>query len=86
MPSLSPGPPPGLLLGGVLGASLVAVGLAACSPGSTALCALALPDGGCSYHVEVHCGDVPPCNAGSTQVLDAGTCVRDRAADIIGCS
>ena len=72
-------------LGLGLAASLLAAALA-CSPGSPVLCALNLPDGGCSYHVEVHCGDAPLCSGGSLQVLDAGTCVRDTADDVIGCS
>ncbi|MGO9829017.1 MAG: hypothetical protein ACLPJH_02685 [Myxococcaceae bacterium] len=69
-------------------ASLLGVALAlACSPGPPVLCAVSLPDGGCTYHVEVHCGDLAVCSAGSVQVLDAGSCVRDTAADIImGCT
>lgn len=59
--------------------------LASCTAGPPVLCAAGLPDGGCSYHVEVHCGDEAVCSAGSVQVLDAGTCVRDRGADVIGC-
>jgi hypothetical protein len=87
MPSLSPRLRPGPLLRWVLGLSLVVLWpCLGCSPGSPALCALALQDGGCSYHVELHCGDVQPCSGGSVQVLDAGSCVRDAAADIIGCS
>jgi hypothetical protein len=58
---------------------------AACSPGAPTLCAQGLADGGCSYHVEVHCGSEQVCSAGSFQVLDAGACVRDKAADVIGC-
>ncbi len=67
-----------LLLGCVLGAG--------CSVGSPVLCAAGLPDGGCSYHVEVHCGDTALCRPGSTQVLDAGACVRDTASDVISCN
>jgi hypothetical protein len=78
-----PQPPTGLgplVLGCLLGWAL------GCAPGSPVLCEAGLPDGGCSYHVEVHCGDAALCSAGSTQVLDAGTCIRDTAADVIGCS
>jgi hypothetical protein len=57
-----------------------------CSAGPPALCAEGLPDGGCSYHVEVHCGDDTVCSPGSVQVLDAGTCTRDTAADVIDCT
>ena len=68
-------------------ASLLGLALAlGCSAGPPVLCELGLPDGGCSYHVEVHCGDVALCSPGSTQVLDAGTCVRDTGADVIDCS
>jgi hypothetical protein len=66
---------------------LIALAFAfSCSAGPPVLCAAGLPDGGCSYHVEVHCGDVALCSPGSTQVLDAGTCVRDTGADVIDCS
>jgi len=64
-------------------ASLLGV---ACTAGPPVLCAAALSDGGCSYHVEVHCGDSASCSEGSVQVLDAGTCVRDTGADVIGCT
>jgi hypothetical protein len=70
---------------GVAIACLAAAALASCSVGPPVFCATGLPDGGCSYHVEVHCGDEPVCRAGSTQVLDAGTCERDKGADVIGC-
>jgi len=70
----------------VLGAAAAAVSLAAaCTAGPPVLCATNLADGGCSYHVEVHCGDEPLCRTGSYQVLDAGTCVRDNGQDVIGC-
>jgi hypothetical protein len=59
---------------------------AACTAGPPVLCAAQLPDGGCSYHVEVHCGDTAVCSNGSVQVLDAGSCERDPGADVIGCS
>ncbi|MGO8970956.1 MAG: hypothetical protein ACLQDQ_15460 [Myxococcaceae bacterium] len=73
---------PLLAVSGLLGVALAL----ACSPGPPVLCAVGLPDGGCSYHVEVHCGDLAVCSQGS-QVLDAGSCVRDTAADIImGCT
>jgi len=67
----------------VVGAVLVLA--LACTAGPPVLCATDLPDGGCSYHVEVHCGDEPPCSNGSFQILDAGTCVRDKSQDVIGC-
>lgn len=57
-----------------------------CSAGPPLLCELGLPDGGCSYHVELHCGDSEVCSAGSVQVLDAGSCVRDKASDVIDCT
>ena len=57
----------------------------ACSSGSPVWCAVALPDAGCSYHVELHCGGGPLCSVGSVQVLDAGACVRDEAADVLDC-
>ena len=86
-PPLHPAPRPprraAVLALGCLLACAVGFG---CSPGSPVLCAAGLPDGGCSYHVEVHCGDAAACRAGSTEVLDAGTCVRDTAADVIGCT
>jgi hypothetical protein len=70
---------PRLAVAAVLAASLVL----ACTAGPPVLCAVGLPDGGCSYHVEVQCGDTASCTGGSTQVLDAGTCVRDTGADVI---
>ncbi len=72
---------PLLTLGALLGLALLA-----CSPGPPVLCAAALPDAGCAWHVEVHCGDGALCSPGSVQVLDAGSCVRDTGADVIGCS
>ena len=69
--------------------ALLALGCAlgaGCSVGSPVLCAASLADGGCSYHVEVHCGDTALCRPGSTQVLDAGACVRDTSSDVISCS
>jgi hypothetical protein len=57
-----------------------------CSAGPPVLCELGLPDGGCSYHVELHCGDSEVCSAGSVQVLDAGSCSRDTGADVIDCT
>jgi hypothetical protein len=66
----------------VLGLALAA----GCSVGSPVLCVAGLPDGGCSYHVEVHCSDTALCRPGSTPVLDAGACVRDTSSDVIGCS
>jgi hypothetical protein len=68
-------------------AALALLALASsCAPGAPMLCAEGLADGGCSYHVEVPCGGGEQvCSAGSFQVLDAGVCVRDKAADIIGC-
>jgi len=57
-----------------------------CSVGTPVWCAEGLPDGGCSYHVEVHCGDAALCSPGSTPVLDAGSCVRDTAEDVLSCS
>jgi hypothetical protein len=68
-------------------AGLVGLALAlGCTAGPPVLCALGLPDGGCSYHVEVHCGDSLVCSGKSVQVLDAGTCVRDPGADVIDCT
>jgi hypothetical protein len=58
---------------------------ASCSAGAPVLCVVELSDGGCSYHVEVHCGSEPVCSAGSFQVLDAGACQRDKGSDVIGC-
>ena len=69
----------------LFGGLALALGVA-CSPGSPVLCESGLPDGGCAWHVEVHCGNQPLCTAGSVQVLDAGSCVRDTSADVIGCS
>jgi len=66
--------------------ALVGVAALACSPGAPVLCAAVLPDAGCAWHVEVHCGDAAVCRAGSVQVLDAGSCVRDTGADVIGCN
>jgi len=68
-----------LALAGFLAATLAL----ACTAGPPVLCAVGLPDSGCSYHVEVQCGDTAGCSGGSTQVLDAGTCVRDTGADVI---
>ncbi len=72
---------PLLALTALLGAAALA-----CSPGPPVLCAAALPDAGCAWHVEVHCGGGAVCSPGSVQVLDAGSCVRDTGADVIGCS
>ena len=58
----------------------------ACSSGSPAWCEVALPDGGCSYHVELHCSGGAVCSPGSVQVLDAGSCLRDVSADILDCT
>jgi hypothetical protein len=66
--------------------ALVGMALLGCSVGPPVLCELGLPDGGCSYHVEVHCSDEAQCTGGSVQVLDAGTCVRDTGSDVIGCT
>jgi hypothetical protein len=66
---------------------LVLTGCAAlvgCTTDPPILCASGLADGGCSYHVEVHCGDLDECGAG-TQVLDAGSCLHDSSKDVIGC-
>jgi len=71
----------GLALAPVLGMAA----LLACSSGTPVWCATGLPDGGCSYHVEVHCGGAAACSPGGTQVLDAGSCVRDVTADALGC-
>jgi len=65
---------------------LVPVLALGCSAGPPVLCAQGLADGGCSYHVEVHCGDGAVCSPGSVQVLDAGSCERDTGADVIGCT
>lgn len=73
---------PALVIGAV---AAVLAFAAACTAGPPVLCATTLADGGCSYHVEVHCGDEPVCRSGSFQVLDAGTCVRDKSQDVIGC-
>jgi hypothetical protein len=64
-------------------ASLAGLG---CTAGPPVLCVVDFPDGGCSYHVEVHCGDSALCSGGSVPVLDAGTCERDSSADVIGCT
>lgn len=68
-----------------LAAAAVLALAGACTAGPPVLCAGDLADGGCSYHVEVHCGDEPVCRSGSFQVLDAGTCLRDKSQDVIGC-
>jgi hypothetical protein len=83
-----PYPPSPRASAGVRWALLVAVGhlAVACTAGPPVLCAAQLADGGCSYHVEVHCGDTAVCSEGSVQVLDAGTCVRNPGADVIGCT
>jgi len=72
-------------LGPALGVAALLLLASGCSVGPPVLCAEGLPDGGCTYHVEVHCQAVPFCSVG-TQVLDAGSCVHNQAADIIGCS
>jgi hypothetical protein len=72
-----------------LGAVLLAAGgllSVACTAGPPVLCVVDFPDGGCSYHVEVHCGDSALCSGGSLPVLDAGSCARDTGADVIGCT
>jgi hypothetical protein len=69
----------------LVAALLALAPVVACSSGPPVLCAAGLADGGCSYHVEVHCGDEAVCRPGSFQVLDAGACVRDQGSDVIGC-